>query len=58
MNKIVNLLETGEQQWGCEYLPYDSSSRNKKSKQTNKQKTKSLLTLTVSCEKKELLNQK
>ena len=45
MNKIVNLLETGEKQWGCELLPYNFTSRNK-TKQSN------LLTLTVSCEKR------
>ena len=36
MNKIVNLLKTWEKQWGCEFLPYDFSLRNKTNKQTNK----------------------
>ena len=55
MHKIINILGTGEKQWGCELLPYKFSSRNKTNKQTNKQANKqnqrNLLTLTVSFEK-------
>ena len=29
MNEIVNLSGTGEKEWGCELLPYNSSSKNK-----------------------------
>ena len=36
MNKIVNLLGTGEKQWCCELLQYNFSSRNK----TNNKDTK------------------
>ena len=37
MNKMVNLLGTGEKQWGCEFPnDYDFNSRNQ-NKQTNKQ---------------------
>ena len=53
MTKTVNLLENGEKSWG-ELLTYNFSSRNK-TKQTNKQTKKVILT--VSCEKK-VFNQK
>ena len=49
MNKIVNLLGTGEKKQGCRLLPYNFSSRNKTNKQSNP------LTLTVSCEKRSYL---
>ena len=52
MTKIVNVLGTGEKQWGCEFLHYDFHSRNNGNK-TNKQSNKqNLLALTVSCDKK------
>ena len=38
MNKVVNLLGTGEKQLGCALLPHNFSSRNKQS---------NLLTLSV-----------
>ena len=31
--KFANSLETGEKQWGCEFLSYDFSSRNKINRQ-------------------------
>ena len=37
INKTANLLGTGEKQWGCEFLPYNCSSRNKTDKQSNQQ---------------------
>ena len=49
MNKIVNFLGIREKQCGCDFLPYDISSRNKTNKQANNQSN--LLSLTVSCEK-------
>ena len=36
MNKIVNILKTGGKQYGCEFLPYDFSSRNKTNKKLNR----------------------
>ena len=46
-------MGTGEKQWGCEFLTYDFSSKNKTNKKANKQST--LLTLTVSFEKRSCL---
>ena len=50
-------MGTGEKQWDCKFLPYDCSSRNKTDKQSNQQinKQRSLLTLTVSREKRSCL---
>ena len=58
MNKVVNLLGTGEKQGRCEFSPYNFSSRNKRNKQTNKQANKNhsnSLTLTVLYQKKNCL---
>ena len=32
LNDVVYFLGTKEKKWYCEFLPYDSSSRNKKNK--------------------------
>ena len=56
MNKIVSILRTGEKQWGCEFFPYNlSSKQNKSIKKTDKQRNQ--LSLTVSYEKRSCLSE-
>ena len=48
MNEIVNLSGTGEKQWDCELLPYNSSPKNKTKKTKtikNKKQKKSIIVM-------------